>query len=52
MQEKPLSPGAEEGPDWTVEEWAANIKKAAIEECEADAVGIVRIDPNWIFDTI
>jgi len=52
FRKKPLSPVAEEGPDWTAEEWAANIKKAAIEECEADAVGIVRIDPNWIFDTI
>lgn len=36
-------------PDWSTEEWSANIKSAAL-ELEADVVGITRLDQKWVFE--
>jgi len=47
---QPPSPIAEERPVWTPKEWTEKIKKMAL-ECEADIVGITRMDPSWIFET-
>jgi len=46
---KPLSDLADERPDWTVEEWTANLKAAAFER-ETDQIGICRLRPEWIFE--
>jgi epoxyqueuosine reductase len=48
---RPQAEVADEGPELTPAQWSEAIKKAALEECEADAVGITRVDPNWVFNS-
>jgi len=50
-RKRPQSEVADEGPDLTPAQWSEVIKKAALEECEADVVGITRVDPNWVFNS-
>jgi ferredoxin len=45
----PLPALVEDRPEWTAQEWTAQVKAAALDN-EADLVGIVRLDPDWIFE--
>lgn len=46
---KPLPPLADKRPDWSVEEWTAQVKAAALDR-ETDIVGIARLDKSTIFE--
>lgn len=47
--QKPLSDLASDRPKWSVEEWTAKVKQAALAR-EADMVGITRLDQSWVFE--
>ena len=47
--DKPLPQVASNPPDWSIDEWTANVKKAALER-EADIVGIARVNQDWVFE--
>ena len=49
FMEQPLPDLASESPDWSPEEWSANLKEAALQR-EADLVGIARLDQTWVFE--
>ena len=50
-RKRPQAEVAENSLDLTPAQWSEVIKKAALEECEADVVGICRVDPNWVFNS-
>lgn len=49
FMKQPLPDLATEKPEWTPEEWTANVKTASLAR-EADLVGIARVDQSWVFE--
>ena len=47
--DRPLPQVAAQRPDWSADQWTANVKTAALER-EADIVGITKVNPDWIFE--